>query len=150
MNAASDCLSTSSRLIVTDKISKHRFLVDTGSDLCCFPRRLLRDRRSPVNYDLCAANGSKIKTYGFLTLNLNLGLRRDFPWRFIVADVDLPIIGSDFLAHYHLLPDCRTKYTGFLSLPRKAVLKQFRIRRLSVLSFLNFLKLLVHQVYLEI
>lgn len=96
--------------MVVDKNSKHKFLIDTGSDLCCFPRRLLRERRSPVNYDLCAANGSRIKTYGFLTLNLNLGLRRNFLWRFIVADVDLPIIGSDFLAHYHLLPDCRTKH----------------------------------------
>lgn len=42
-------------------------------------------------------------------MNLDLGLRRIFPWRFIVADVYLPIIGSDFLAYFDLLPDCRNK-----------------------------------------
>lgn len=109
VGTASDCFSSKSRLVVVDKVSKQKFLIDTGSDLCCFPRRLLHERRPAVNYDLSAANGSKIKTYGFLTLNLNLGLRRNFIWRFIVADVDVAIIGSDFLSHYHLLPDCRTK-----------------------------------------
>lgn len=109
IRAASDCSSSSSRLIIVDKHSKIRFLVDTGSDLCCFPRRLLPNC-SPVNYELSAANGSKIRTYGFLTRSLDLGLRRNFLWRFVVADVDVPIIGSDFLAHYHLIPDCRTKH----------------------------------------
>ena len=61
------------------------------------------------NFSLNAANNSTIKTYGFLALNLNLGLRRDFLWRFIIADVAVPILGSDFLAHYNLLPDCRYK-----------------------------------------
>lgn len=44
-----------------------------------------------------------------LCLRLNLGLRRKFLWCFIVADVTVSIIGSDFLAHYNLLPDCRVK-----------------------------------------
>jgi hypothetical protein len=34
--------------------------------------------RSRVNYDLCAANGTTIPTYGWLPLSLNLGLRRYF------------------------------------------------------------------------
>jgi hypothetical protein len=38
---------------------------------------------------------------------LNLGLRRDFTWRFVIADVELPIIGVDLLSHYALLVDCR-------------------------------------------
>lgn len=38
---------------------------------------------------------------------VDLGLRRTFPWRFVIADVTTPIIGLDFLAHYHLLPDVR-------------------------------------------
>uniref|UniRef100_A0ABD2VXH6 Reverse transcriptase domain-containing protein n=1 Tax=Trichogramma kaykai TaxID=54128 RepID=A0ABD2VXH6_9HYME len=107
--AATDCLSSKSRLFVTDQSTKHRFLVDTGSDVCCFPRRLLRERRAPTEFRLHAANDSTIKTYGFHGLTLNLGLRRRFFWRFIVADVSQPIMGSDFLAHYDLLPDCRRK-----------------------------------------
>ncbi|KAL4148407.1 hypothetical protein QTP88_002660 [Uroleucon formosanum] len=91
------------------QITKQQFLIDSDSDLSCYPRRLLRDRRQATDYDLSAANNSTIKTLGTLRLNLNLGLRRSFPWRFIVADVSTPIIGSDFMAYYHLLPDCRTK-----------------------------------------
>jgi hypothetical protein len=56
-----------------------------------------------VNYDLCAANGSTIHTYGWLPLSLNLRLRRDFTWRFVVADVTHPLISVDFLSHF----DCR-------------------------------------------
>ena len=66
------------RLFVTDRKSKMQFLVDTGSDLCVFPRTALRERRSPTNYQLYAANGTSISTYGFAHLELNLGLRRDY------------------------------------------------------------------------
>ena len=38
-------------------------------------------------------------------MTLNLGLRRDFCWRFLIADVSKPILGADFLAHFNLLPD---------------------------------------------
>lgn len=57
--------------------------------------------------ELYVANGSVIQTYGDIAIQLNLGLRRVFLWRFVVADVTTPIIGSDFLAHFHLLPDIR-------------------------------------------
>ncbi|XP_023709605.1 uncharacterized protein LOC111865653, partial [Cryptotermes secundus] len=60
-----------------------------------------------TTYDLCAANGTTIHTYGWLPLSLNLGLRREFTWRFVVADVPHPIIGVDFLSHFGLLVDCR-------------------------------------------
>jgi hypothetical protein len=33
--------------------------------------------------------------------------RRDFTWRFVVTDVQLPIIGVDLLANFNLLVDCR-------------------------------------------
>jgi hypothetical protein len=42
-------------------------------------------------------------------LSLNLGLRRDFTWRFVVADVTQPIIGDDFLSHYGLVVDFKYK-----------------------------------------
>ena len=90
-----------------DRISKRRFLVDTGSDLCVYPRKLVPRRKERVNYDLCAANGTTIHTYGWLPLSLNLGLRREFTWRFIVADVTQPLIGADFLSHFGLLVDCQ-------------------------------------------
>ncbi|KAK3916389.1 Myosin-4 [Frankliniella fusca] len=99
-----------SRLVITEKNSRQGYLIDTGSDVCCFPRRLLPGRKlQETNHVLSAANDSNIKTYGLLPLALNFGLRRNFTWDFIVADVTIPILGSDFLAHYHLLPDCKLK-----------------------------------------
>ena len=38
---------------------------------------------------------------------MKLGLRHDFTWRFVISDVDLPIIGVDLLSQYGLLVDCR-------------------------------------------
>jgi hypothetical protein len=83
------------------------YLLDTGSDLCIFPRKLLPGRRERMDYNLYAANGTTIPTYGWTSRSLNLGLRREFPWRFVIADVQVPIIGVDFLSHYALLVDCR-------------------------------------------
>ncbi|XP_050359949.1 uncharacterized protein LOC126779872 [Nymphalis io] len=62
-----------------------------------------------MGYELFAANGTIIYTYGFLPLTLDLGLRRAFTWRFVVADVSKPIIGVDFLSYYNLLVDCRNQ-----------------------------------------
>jgi hypothetical protein len=67
--------------------TKQRFLIGTGSDFCMYSRKLIPQRRKSVNYDLCAANGNTITTYGWLHLSLNLGLHRELTWRFVVADV---------------------------------------------------------------
>lgn len=108
--AAEDCPSSTGRLFVTDRRSKVQFLVDTGSDLCVYPRSALpQQRRQKTEYQLCAANGTTINTYGYFQVVLNLGLRRDFPWRFIVADVTKAIIGVDFLSYFNLIVDIRNK-----------------------------------------
>jgi hypothetical protein len=82
------------------------FLVDTGADLCAYPRSRLQERRTQTCYELFAANGTTVPTYGCITLRLDLGLRREFSWRFVIADVTGSIIGSDFLS-YNLLVDVR-------------------------------------------
>lgn len=105
--AANDCLTTPGRLFVTDQTTKRQFLIDTGSDLCVYPRSAVTTQRAKSTYQLFAANGTVIPTYGSVQLNLNLGLRRVFQWRFVVADVSKPIIGVDFLSFYNLLVDCR-------------------------------------------
>lgn len=86
-----------------------RFLIDTGADVCVYPRSLIRGHRDKSKYELAAANSSTIATYGTVPLVLNLGLRRDFTWNFVVADVSKPIIGADFLDHYKLLVDISNK-----------------------------------------
>ena len=44
-----------------------------------------------------AVNDTPIRTYGKRSLTLNLGLRRSFPWIFIIAKVQKPILGADYL-----------------------------------------------------
>ena len=61
--------------------------------------------RKKTSYELYAANGSVISTYGHITIRLDLGLRRDFTWRFVIADVTTPILGADFFKHFGLLVD---------------------------------------------
>ncbi|XP_076178394.1 uncharacterized protein LOC143152311 [Ptiloglossa arizonensis] len=86
-----------------------KLLVDTGADVCVFPRSRVKGRPSKGEFELYATNGTHIATYGTTVVSLNLSLRREFTWRFIVADVDAPIIGMDFLVHYNLLVDPRNK-----------------------------------------
>ena len=52
-----------------------------------------------------AVNGTSITTHGTRSLTLDLGLRRTFRWVFIVAKIDKPILGADFLSHFNLLVD---------------------------------------------
>ncbi|XP_065094620.1 uncharacterized protein LOC135715149 [Ochlerotatus camptorhynchus] len=56
---------------------------------------------------LYAANGSRIATYGTEICRPTFDLRRNFPWRFILADVTTPILGANFLKHYGLIVDLR-------------------------------------------
>lgn len=105
--ATSHCPVSSGRLFITDFKSKVQFLIDTGSDLCVYPRSALSERRTKTDFSLIAVNGTTINTYGYLELSLNLGLRRNYQWRFVVADVSKAIIGIDFLKFYNLIVDCR-------------------------------------------
>ncbi|CAE1310754.1 unnamed protein product [Acanthosepion pharaonis] len=86
---------------VTDTRNNLRFLVDTGAAISVLPVHD-KARQQPFQLRLQAANGSSINTYGTKSLTLNIGMRRDFTWNFTVADVQMPILGADFLAHYDL------------------------------------------------
>lgn len=60
---------------------------------------------TPTGLRLSAANSSTINTYGKKILTLDLGLKRNFQWQFLIADVRKPILGADFLFHFGLLVD---------------------------------------------
>ncbi|GBP84144.1 hypothetical protein EVAR_49151_1 [Eumeta japonica] len=81
------CPNAPGRLFVTDCSTKMQFLVDTGSEICVFPRSAVQQQRAKTTYQLSAANGTTINTYGYINLEFDLSLRRDYPWRFVVADV---------------------------------------------------------------
>lgn len=136
--ATEDCPDIPGRLFVTDRCTRTQFLVDTGSDLCVFPRSHLQERRAPTSYKLTAANGTPIDTYGYAHLNLDLGLRRTYPWRFVVADVTKPIIGVDFLCYYDLVVDCKNKKlidsTTHLCTPASLAINSKNIYSVKVLT----------------
>ncbi|BHF81042.1 hypothetical protein SprV_0702417100 [Sparganum proliferum] len=92
---------------VCDKVTRRRFLVDTGAQISVVPPTPV-DRRCPSpGLHLQAANCSPISTFGSRSLTLNIGLRRLFSWIFLIADVPHSILGSDFLAEFDLRVDCR-------------------------------------------
>ncbi|BHF81015.1 hypothetical protein SprV_0702414400 [Sparganum proliferum] len=92
---------------VRDKVTRRRFLVDTGAQISVVPPTPV-DRRCPSpGLHLQAANCSPISTFGSRSLTLNIGLRRLFSWIFVIADVPHSILGSDFLVEFDLRVDCR-------------------------------------------
>lgn len=100
--------TTNSKLSVKEKSTSQDFLIDTGADISVVPPKpkvkLIQD---DTIIPLYAANGTKIGVYGVERIATDLGLRRDFTWNFVVADVSCPIIGYDFLSHFDLMVDCK-------------------------------------------
>lgn len=99
------------QLCIFDRKNNLNFLVDTGANVSVLPFAVFKCKNKclPEKFALFAANGTKIETYGTHSLSLDLRLRRDFKWTFIVANVKQPILGADFISHYGLLVVLRTK-----------------------------------------
>lgn len=64
----------------------------------------------PTTTKLFAANFCTGHVYGQVVLKLNIGVRRDFTWTFLICDVSLHIIGADFLSNFGLLIDLKGKW----------------------------------------
>jgi cleavage and polyadenylation specificity factor subunit 1 len=67
---------TPSRVFINDRRSGRLFLIDTGAEISVIPPTNTSWQHSSVN--LTAANGTRIKTYGPKSLNIDLGLSRTF------------------------------------------------------------------------
>lgn len=106
--ATSDTGQSNTRLFLFDKSTNLSFLVDTGADVSVLPPTAEeRQQNEQTMFNLVAANGSPIKTYGKRQISISIGLRRIFPWNFTVAEVSRPIIGADFLTFFNLLVDLK-------------------------------------------
>ena len=101
-------LFPSELLYVADKRNKCKYLIDTGAAVSVLPKSCA-NRTSDVDCLPLAANNTTINTYGTSKRVVDVGLKRDYTWTFIVADVKQPIIGADFLIHYSLLVDLRSR-----------------------------------------
>ncbi|GFX63616.1 retrovirus-related Pol polyprotein from transposon 297 [Trichonephila clavipes] len=79
-----------------------------GADISVI--RANKQRNNKVSdFTLFATNGSKINTFGIEMPKLDLGLRRQFTWSFIIANVSKAIIGADFVKKFKLLVDLKRK-----------------------------------------
>ena len=106
---ANIALSHSKLLYVADKGHIFRYLIDKGAAVSVLPKSCANGISDADSLPLVAANNSTIHTYGTCKRVIDVGLKREYPWTFIVADVQQPIIGADFLIHYNLLIDLRSR-----------------------------------------
>ena len=88
---------------------KFDFVIDTGASVSILPSRLASGLViNPTPVLLSAANQSRIAVEGETMLTFSIDrLRRQFTWNFVVADVQEPLLGKDFLSFHNLLVDCK-------------------------------------------
>ena len=106
MNTLNPAKSTVLRVYCRN--TKSNYLVDTGSCVSVSPARD-KDKEYNSNYFLYAANHTPIRCYGSRELTLDLGMQKTFTFKFVLADLDINIIGSDFLAEHGLCVDIKNK-----------------------------------------
>jgi hypothetical protein len=76
VNAANvDSLGTR-RIFDRDGQTNIKYLIDTGTDTCVYPRNKVCGLANKNEYELFAAEETQIPTYGTIILSLNLSLRR--------------------------------------------------------------------------
>ena len=90
-------LSPSWLLYVAYKRNKSNYLINTGAAVSVLPRSCANGTVD--------ADSSTITTYGTSKHIVDVGLKREYAWTFIVADVKQPILGAYFLIHYYPLVD---------------------------------------------
>ncbi|KAH9510569.1 hypothetical protein DERF_009091 [Dermatophagoides farinae] len=106
-------LNNHHRLFIVDKSSGKHILIDTGSDVSIWPTSSKylnvfnnnNKKSQRCNFQLFAHNGTRITAYGLERITIDLGFGQPFTYSFIIAESGYPIIGADFLSHFHLLPD---------------------------------------------
>ena len=86
---------------VTDQLSNRRFLVDTGAAFSILPHRSTMQPSGPA---LIGPNGLPIVCWGDKPIQLVLD-GRCFLWTFLLAAVQFPIIGVNFIQAHHLHVD---------------------------------------------
>ncbi len=90
---------------VSDVTTGLKFLVDTGAEISVIPPSQFERNNPPNSFQLQAVNNSPIPTFGKRSLSLNIGLRRQLGWIFVIASVKNPILCADFLQHFNLSVD---------------------------------------------
>ncbi|GFT42633.1 transposon Ty3-I Gag-Pol polyprotein [Nephila pilipes] len=102
-----NCREFNYRPFVFDRKTGIKFLADSGADVSLIPASC--GDKVIGDFKLYDANGTEIPCFGHKILTLDLGLRRDFQWPFIIAKVNKGILVADFLNRFNLLIDIKNK-----------------------------------------
>lgn len=97
------------RLHIFDRNTNQKYLIESGSAISVAPASHFSDLKRKTDLTLFAANSTQINTFGSVILNIDLNLRRNFSWNFIIADVQEAITGADLLTHFNLLIDLKNR-----------------------------------------
>ena len=84
---ANIALSHSKLLYVADKRHKCKYLIDTGAAVSVLSKYCANRISDADSLRLVAVNNTTINTYGNSKRVVDVGLKREYPWTFIVADV---------------------------------------------------------------
>ena len=84
-----------------DQLTNRDFLVDTGASRSVFPHNSTAPSTGPR---LLMADGHPVCSWGSRTLPLMFG-NCCFNYQFLLAAVDHPILGADFLGDFDLVVD---------------------------------------------
>ena len=129
-------LSPSKLLYVADKCNKCKYLIDTGAAVSVLPKSCANRTSDATSLPLVAANNTTVNTYGTSRRVVDVGLKRDYAWTCIVADIKQPIIGADFLIQYSLLvnlksPSLRGMRTGLAIPATSSSIKPLSLNRVD-------------------
>ena len=98
-------LSPSRLLYVADKWNKCDYLIDTGAAVSVLPKSCADGTADTSSYPTSQLTIPLSQAYGTCKRVVDVGLKRDYAWTFIVADIKQPILRADLLIHYSLLVD---------------------------------------------
>ena len=132
-------LSPSKLIYVADKHNKCNYLIDTGAAVGVLPKSCANRTSDAACLPLVAANNTTINTNGNCRRVVDVGLKQDYAWTVIVADVKQPIIGADFLIHYSLLVDLKSSclrdiQTGFAIPATLSSIKPLSLNRVDTVQ----------------
>ena len=97
-----NALPAGNLIYLKDDLSSRRFLIDSGASVSVFPHHGPPPRHP--NLRLQTADGSQVPCSGERMIPLRFG-SFSYEWVFQLAPVTVPILGADFLRHFHLLVD---------------------------------------------
>ena len=101
---------------VYDPLTKYSFLVDSGSDVSALPINLAKPKTKIFKTFKGPTSNANISCVRYVNLVLDLGISKQFSWKFAVCkSLRQPILDADFLSQHSLLVDSANK--RFLQAP---------------------------------